>query len=198
MQTMVTNMMSTTDDPFDGASESLTFEDAYRLLFPRVLQYCLAHLTRERAEAEDIAAEAFGELQRKWDRIAPHCPETVTAFLYRTAYFKLQNRHRRAHDGTVALGDLPERYLAAPDCQPGGRLAVDAGVSLEVLLGEIRRCLSPRDHAIFQDMFVREESYEVVALRYGLSPVALRVRVCRMRKKLREALAAQYGSGARG
>lgn len=190
-------MWSTTYGPFNYTKGNLTFEDAYRLLLPRVLQYCLARLTRERAEAEDIAADAFFELQRKWDRISPHSPAMVLAFLYHTAYFKLQNRRRRC-DSASNWCDLPEECLVAEDCQPGGSLAVDADLRLEVLLNEIRRCLSPQDHAIFQAMFVREESPEVVARRYGLSPVALRVRVCRMRKKLREELAEQYGMGRRG
>lgn len=193
-------MRSTTPHPTDPArvDAGLTFEEAYRLLLPRVVRYCASRLTPEVAEAEDIASEAFLELQRKWEQISPHSVAVVTAFLFCTAYFKQQNRRRLGRHCPASLSDLPEERLATEDCRPGGLFSVDASLRLEALLSEIRHLLSPHDLAIFQELFLREETSEVVARRHGLTPVALRVRICRMRQRLRAALAEQYGTGKRG
>ena len=82
-----------------GPSEAIvgSGEAAFEVFFRGQTQSLYAHLcliTGNRAEAEELAQDAFLKVWEKWDRVADM--EEPIGYLYRTAMNLFRKRHRRA------------------------------------------------------------------------------------------------------
>jgi len=75
------------------AERAPTFEDFFHQEYAR-LYAALGLMTGNRAEAEELAQDAFLKLWERWDRVRRL--EDPTGFLYRTALNLARSRHRRA------------------------------------------------------------------------------------------------------
>ncbi len=84
------------DEPMDN--ELPTFEAFFEDQKGRVLRI-LSVITGSRAEAEDLAQEAFTRVLERWDTVA--AMEDPAGYLHRTAMNLFRNQYRRAR---VALG----------------------------------------------------------------------------------------------
>ena len=92
-----------------------TFESFFEDEKNRLLRV-LAVITGSRAEAEDIAQEAFTRVLERWDSVGEM--EDPTAYLYRTAMNGFRSEYRRAARAikrTVGIGPAVDVFQAVED-----------------------------------------------------------------------------------
>jgi RNA polymerase sigma factor (sigma-70 family) len=98
------------DEPMDN--EHPTFEEFFEDQKGRVLRI-LSVITGSRAEAEDLAQEAFTRVFERWEAVG--AMENPAGYLHRTAVNLFRNQYRRAR---VALGRMvglgPEQDVFKP------------------------------------------------------------------------------------
>ena len=159
----------------------MTFQELYETFFPDVFRFAL-WLTRNRAEAEDIAAETFVLAWARRDRFRT---ETLKAYLLaiaRNLFFKNRNRSGKNEELSDDLSDpSPD-----PQRQATARLDLERVSSALAQLPEIDR------HALF----LRSEHslpYAEIARVLEISEGAARVRIHRARRKLLEDPASPTG-----
>ena len=150
----------------------LSFQDLYEAYAPEVYRFAL-WLAGDSYDAEDITSETFA---RAWSHHADIRTETLKAYLFtiaRNAYLRQLRKGRRQ----AVLDD------DQPDPAPGPDRAV--GAHLEVLrVQRFLLTLPEIDRAAFVLRVQHELPYEEIARTLGVSKVAARVKVHRVRKKL--------------
>jgi RNA polymerase sigma factor (sigma-70 family) len=92
-----------------------TFESFFEDEMERLLR-ALSVITGSRAEAEDIAQDAFIRIFERWDQV--RTMENPTGYLYRTAMNRSRNEYRRASQAArrvVGLGADRDVFEAVDD-----------------------------------------------------------------------------------
>ena len=154
----------------------LSFEDLHEEYAPEVYRFAL-WLAGDTFEAEDITSETF---VRAWSRFDHIRTETLKAYRFTIAR-NIYLQHRRKGRRQVVLDD------AHPDPAPGPAELVES--RLEILrVQRLLQTVTEPDRAAFILRFQHELPYEEIARTIGVSVVAARVKVHRVRKKLVTAL----------
>jgi RNA polymerase sigma-70 factor (ECF subfamily) len=103
----------------------LAFDDAYRRIFPLILNKC-RRMIHDAAESQDLAQEVFVRLWRSRELIAD--PRALTAWLYRTCTRLAIDRARSRGRQDVALAAIAARGdgegTASPEQQSASRRAL--------------------------------------------------------------------------
>ena len=131
----------------------------------------LCLVTRSRAEAEEIAQEAYVRVWERWDRVA--AMEDPAGFLFRTAMNVFRSRYRRA---AIAL-----RRTVAPTPAPDD---IDAAVDRHVVLEALSE-LTPQQRAAVVLTSMYEYSSEDAGRLLGMRPSTVRSLAMRARANLR-------------
>jgi RNA polymerase sigma-70 factor (ECF subfamily) len=108
----VTDIRRTWKAPDEPLDEPPTFEEFFEEQKDRLLRI-LSVITGSRAEAEDLAQEAFTRVLTRWAEVA--VMEDPAGYLHRTAMNLFRNQYRRARVAlgrTVGLG--PEQDVFKP------------------------------------------------------------------------------------
>jgi RNA polymerase sigma factor (sigma-70 family) len=158
-------------------------ETTLRDLAPRLLRYGLAR-TGDHGLAEEVAQEALSALASRWRRFGP--PEAPQAFAFAIA----RRRAFRAAARRRLLAPLQALSLArANDHDPGPdpEQRVLQRAALARALGAIR-ALPARDREALLLVAAGSLAYEEAASLLGISVSALKMRVLRARRRLRELL----------
>ena len=150
------------------------FEAFYAGHLPRVVRAC-ALVLLDRAEAEDVAAEAFAGLWSHWGRIRGE--DHAGGYVFKTAMrLCSKRRHRAARE---VVGSVPERSSASED-------PTDRGSVIEALRAlplRQRQSVVLRDWAGF--------GTDEVARILGAKESTVRVHLARGRAALRELLSVE-------
>jgi RNA polymerase sigma factor (sigma-70 family) len=150
------------------------FEAFYAGHLPRVVRTC-ALVLLDRAEAEDVAAEAFARLWSRWGQI--HGEDHAGGYVFKTAMRLCSKRRRRASREVV--GQIPE--YGVPTADPDVRRVVMA--ALAGLPLRQRQSVVLRDWAGF--------GTNEVAGMLGAKESTVRVHLARGRAALRAALSVE-------
>lgn len=159
----------------DGARRR-QFEAAYRELYAPICGYVLRRV-REPEDAAEVIAETFATLWRRFDR-CPHGDE-LRPWLFGVARRVLANQ-RRGERRRSALGER----LAA-------NVEADAAIVPDEPPGELARAfasLSDSDRELLSLVAWEGLSREELAAALGTNRAAVRLRLHRARKRLRDAL----------
>ncbi len=156
------------------SDELMTFQELYETYFPDVFRFAL-WLTRNRTEADDVAAETF---VRAWARRDRFRTETLKAYLLAIArnIYLTQRRH---------AGRSEELFDEIPDTAPDPQRQATARLDLERVSNSLARMPEIDRHALF----LRSEHalpYAEIARVLEVSEGAARIRVYRARRKLLE------------
>jgi len=159
----------------DGARRH-RYEAAYRELYAPICGYVLRRV-REPEDAAEVIAETFATLWRRFDR----CPQgdELRPWLFGVARRVLANQRR----GERRRSALSERLAANVD--PGTALYPDEAP------GELARAfasLSDSDRELLSLVAWEGLTREELAVALGTSRAAVRLRLHRARKRLRDAL----------
>jgi RNA polymerase sigma factor (sigma-70 family) len=159
----------------DGARRQ-RFEAAYRELYAPICGYTLRRV-REPEDAAEVIAETFATLWRRFDR----CPQgdELRPWLFGVARRVIANQ-RRSERRRSALG---ERLAANVD--PGATIAPDEAPSE---LARAFASLSGSDRELLSLVAWEGLSRAELALALGTNRAAVRLRLHRARKRLRDAL----------
>jgi RNA polymerase sigma-70 factor (ECF subfamily) len=147
------------------------FADLYAAHAPRVLAFCLRRTTRD--FAEDALAETFAVAWRRRDDL----PREPLPWLLGVARKVLANQRRAASRRQA----LAQRLAAVPPIAPADTVGPPVVEALETLSAADREVLM----LTAWDGLSAAEAATVL----GCSPLAVRLRLSRARKKLRDALA---------
>lgn len=150
------------------------FEAFYAGHLSRVVRAC-ALVLLDRAEAEDVAAEAFARLWSQWGQI--HGEDHAGGYVFKTAMRLCSKRRRRS--AREVVGAVTERVASSPDADE--RLAIVAALA-ELPLRQ-RQSVVLRDWAGF-------ETPEVARM-LGTKGSTVRVHLVRGRQALRAALSVE-------
>jgi RNA polymerase sigma factor (sigma-70 family) len=162
----------------DQASFAAIFEQHHRA----VLAYCLRR-TRDAADAEDAAAEAFSiAWRRRWD-----LPPDPRPWLYGVARRVLANQRR----GGRRWAGLLDRLRRQPPEPITGRDT--AGPALDALA-----TLRDDDQELLRLLAWEELSHAEIAVALGISPNAVAIRLHRARQRYAQAYARLGGQRLKG
>jgi RNA polymerase sigma factor (sigma-70 family) len=150
------------------------FEAFYAGHLPRVVRAC-ALVLLDRAEAEDVAAEAFARLWSHWGQI--HGEDHAGGYVFKTAMrLCSKRRHLAARE---VVGDVPEREGGTED-------PTDRGAVLEALR---ELPLRQRQSVVLRD-WAGFETSEVSRI-LGTKESTVRVHLARGRAALRQILSVE-------
>jgi RNA polymerase sigma factor (sigma-70 family) len=150
------------------------FEAFYAGHLPRVVRAC-ALVLLDRAEAEDVAAEAFARLWSHWGQI--HGEDHAGGYVFKTAMrLCSKRRHRAARE---VVGQIPEY---------GGRTA-DPDVRHVVMAALAGLPLRQRQSVVLRD-WAGFDTSEVAGM-LGAKESTVRVHLARGRATLRAALSVE-------
>jgi RNA polymerase sigma factor (sigma-70 family) len=109
----VADLRSTWKAPDEAMdTEPAAFESFFEEQKERLLRI-LSVITGSRAEAEDLAQEAFTRMFERWDTVA--AMEDPAGYLHRTAMNLFRNQYRRARIGLArTVGLAPEQDVFKP------------------------------------------------------------------------------------
>lgn len=149
------------------------FSVLFRENYVFVLRYILSVL-QDKSMAEDVTQETFCEALRQYDKV--HNSENIKGWLVRTAWYKIKETERSLHRKDMCFGD-PER--------------ADAGIrdiSYEIKEAEIllNQTLTREESVCFMRRYFWGYSVRELANREGITENAMRVKLCRIKKKLNE------------
>jgi RNA polymerase sigma-70 factor (ECF subfamily) len=157
----------------------LTFHDLYASYAQDVYRFSY-WLTGDPVEAEDITSETF---IRAWTRFGSIRTETLKAYLLKIARNTYLEQLRKQRRQTT----LPDAW---PDPLPGPEQLAEDHAELE-MVQRILQNLPEIDRAAFILRVQQNLPYREIARVLGLSEVAARVKVHRVRQKLLRARASE-------
>lgn len=161
-------------DVLANPASRMDFESFYGTEHLRLFRALLL-ATGDRAEAEDVAHDAFVRLYERWDRVANM--ESPSAYLYVTAWNAYRNGLRRAARRAKRL--IVERD-EAEDHSSGVVLRSDLFRALSALSSKEREAIALIDYL----GLTSQEAGDAT----GARPDAIRARVHRARERLRKEL----------
>jgi RNA polymerase sigma-70 factor (ECF subfamily) len=117
----VTGLRRTWKAPDEPLDEPVTFDEFFEEQKDRLLRM-LSVITGSRAEAEDLAQEAFTRVLERWAAVA--AMEDPAGYLHRTAMNLFRNQYRRARVAlgrTVGLGPEQDVFKSVEDRDAAAR-----------------------------------------------------------------------------
>ena len=150
-------------------------QDVYRFAF---------YLTGNRSLAEDLAAETFSRAWIAWDRIRVGTVKAYLLMITRNLYRDLL-RHRPEVP-------LEKEWLLA-DTAPDPESVAVARSELDAVLVALRS-LPEAERSVLLMATAGNVPYDAIAVAFGITPAAVKVRVHRARVKLNAARSAQESS----
>ncbi|MDP9866686.1 MULTISPECIES: RNA polymerase sigma factor [Streptosporangium] len=171
--------------------EEKWFDWMFRTFYEPVWAYAARRVGL--AVADDIASCTFHTAWRKRHRIPRDDDRAVVAWLYRVAWGHVRNATRgecRRQRLAGLLRQLP------PDPPGGGSRDEEVRGAMETAMARLR----PKDGEVLRLHYWEDLAVEEIGRILGLTPNAVRVRLCRARLRLAESLRGMHlecGEGER-
>ena len=161
----------------------VTFAAIYEQYAQEVYRFAL-YLSGNRALAEDLAAETFSRAWVAWDRIRVGTVKAYLLMVTRNLYRDLLRKRPE-----VPLGEEWSPADTAPDPES----AAIARSELDAVLAALR-ALPETERSVLLMATVGNVPYDAIAVAFGITPAAVKVRVYRARVKLNAARSAKEQS----
>lgn len=149
------------------------FSVLFRENYIFVLRYILSVLP-DKSMAEDVTQETFCEVLRQYDKV--HSIENLRGWLVRTAWYKVKEMERRLHRKDTVFGDVERSDAGVCDRRYEVKEA-------EMLLHQI---LTREERVCFMRRYFWGYSVKELANCEGMTENAMRVKLCRIKKKVNE------------
>ena len=165
----------------------LTFDESYEIYRSRIERYFQAQFKYTLHDAEDLTAEVFIILYQKWNEFDSHEKSAISKFLYKTATNKATEfqRKQRNQPTICDLDDVPEENLAQPTKDLDHE---EENQKYKHYIDQIKAVLSPQERIIFEYMIDNDCDAHRAAQEFNTNVVNVRVRWCRIRKKITQLL----------
>ncbi len=149
------------------------FHEFYNDIFNKVYRYAYVIMKRE-AAAEDVAQETFFIAYEKWEEVKGH--PNPEGWLYKTAYNIITNYDRRFENHAMSLEELETEFVNAHAWE--GFREVDMRLTMDRLLDE-------DEQKLIMMHYYGGYSIAEIAKYMDVTEGTLRVRFCRIRKKMK-------------
>ncbi|MDO5699013.1 MAG: SigE family RNA polymerase sigma factor [Dermatophilus congolensis] len=159
-------------------SVEVSLDEFYERTYPRLVA-TLTLLTGSRADAEEIAQEAFIRLIPRWEKVRLY--EDPEGWLRTTARRLATSRWRRAVVAAKALPILASRS----DQRPGGETRSSSDVELDVDLARWLAKVTPAHREVLVLHHALDMSVEEIATELGISVGTVKSRLHRARAAVR-------------
>ena len=175
----------------------ITFDEAYVKYRSRIERYIQHQYGFSSHDAEEITAEVFIILISKWDEFDIHVESGVVKFLYRTAKNKAMeflNKQKR-RPNTCNL----EEYLCLKSNDNNNDEFIYIDFETEEkryheYINEIKNILSPKERITFEYIVEKKYHPSQIAIELKTTEINIRVRWCRIRKKIENSLPTILGN----
>lgn len=180
------------------AHDELSFPMFYKREYAQMLLYCLLLLRKysekkhepDRADAEDIVADAFTVLLSVWDTFFPHTEPVLTAWIQKTVKNKVYTflKNRAKSPPTVELQEWLEKEEERPEDgadEPPPDPEKDELLYIKYLAA-VRERLNKKQQRLFDCVIVRKKTAAEAARLLSMKENTVQVSLYRMRKKIRE------------
>ncbi|MCM1569222.1 MAG: sigma-70 family RNA polymerase sigma factor [Roseburia sp.] len=158
-------------NPTQSSEFSMLFQEHY--LF--ILRYLLSVLP-DKSIAEDVTQETFCEALRQYEKL--HNIENRRGWLVKTAWYKMKEMERRLHRRDVVLVDME---LADTGIR-------DRSYEIKELEMLLQQTLSREERMCFMRHYFWGYSVKELADWEGITENAMRVKLCRIKKKVNSKL----------
>lgn len=162
----------------EPVSVEVSLDEFYERTYARLVA-TLTLLTGSRAEAEEIAQEAFIRLIPRWEKVRLY--EDPEGWLRTTARRLATSRWRRAVVAAKALPILASRS----DQRPGGETRSSSDVELDVDLARWLAKVTPAHREVLVLHHALDMSVEQIAVELGISVGTVKSRLHRARAAVR-------------
>lgn len=149
------------------------FHEFYNDIFNKVYRYAYIIMKRE-AAAEDVAQETFFLAYEKWEEVKEH--PNPEGWLYKTAYNIIANYDRRFENHEMSLEELETEFVNAR--------ALDGFREVDMRL-TMGRLLDEDEQKLIMMHYYGGYSIAEIAKYMDVTEGTLRVRFCRIRKKMK-------------
>lgn len=166
---------------FGRSEQALT---AVQSKYGRLCSKISYNILQNREDAEECVNDAYLKL---WNKIPPERPTSLAAYICKVVRnislnkFTYNNAQKRGY--AVCIDELEECVSGTND--PEERFE---SKQLSAFIDEFLDSLDDKNHAVFMGRYWFGESLVDVGKRVGLNEGAVRVRLTRLRKKLRDFL----------
>lgn len=163
--------------------EDAAFDTLFRTYFPRLVDFAAATV-RERAVAEELAADVFLSVWRRRESWAPR--GSIAAYLYRAVRNLAQNhvRDRHAEQVRVATAAAELSALATDAEGPGIGGLGDREARIAAVWRAVDQLPETR-RAVVHLRWRGNLSFEEIAILLGTSPAAVKMQLSRALKTVR-------------
>lgn len=164
--------------------QEITFDDAYKMFHPKILQYCYHKTNNNMNIAEEISQEAFLALYLSWDKLYFHSKALIFSWLHKTAKNMLSKYFRQLKklSNTISYDEYFSQYQ---DIGVSDDNLENLDLSYEKYIEEIKKFLSPEDFQLFTYACIEKLSIIQISLLLNINFNTAKSRIRRMKSKLK-------------
>lgn len=170
----------------------MTFDQVYIKYRTQIERFLQRQHGCNEQDAQDITSEAFIVLHNKWDTIGTCDEDQIRSFLFRTAKNKSLElrRYQRKHPTPCNLESVSEQVsvdsMIYVDPKEEDKRYLD-------YIEQIKHKLDKKEFLTFEHLVINKQTPAQTAQELHISEINVRVRWCRIRKKLQKLLPEVFG-----
>ena len=170
----------------------MTFDQVYIKYRTQIERFLQRQYGCNEQDAQDITSEAFIVLHNKWDTIGTCDEDRIRSFLFRTAKNKSLElrKYQRKHPTPCNLESVSEQVsvdsMIYVDPKEEDKRYLD-------YIEQIKHKLDKKEFLTFEHLVINKQTPAQTAQELHISEINVRVRWCRIRKKLLKLLPEIFG-----
>lgn len=170
----------------------MTFDQVYIKYRTQIERFLQRQYGCNEQDAQDITSEAFIVLHNKWDTIGTCDEDRIRSFLFRTAKNKSLElrRYQRKHPIPCNLESVSEQVsvdsMIYVDPKEEDKRYLD-------YIEQIKHKLDKKEFLTFEHLVINKQTPAQTAQELHIREINVRVRWCRIRKKLQKLLPEIFG-----
>ena len=157
------------------------YTELFHLYHQSLINFCISKGVRPE-NVEDIVSEAFTRALAQSDLIISLVPQQQRAWLYSAVVRIIKENNARIPPAVFSEIENIENYIKSDDALEQYQSEEDFKEYTKQVYNELS---TKKERELFGLIFDQKIDYETISKKYNSSPVATRVMVSRLRKKLR-------------
>lgn len=170
----------------ENSADTIFFNQLCETYYTRIYRYCMVRL-HDAAGAEDLTQEVFVVAWTRRKDLMVH--ENPPGFLYVTAQNLTLARLRKQKKEPLPLSEDYDAPSLDGDAFAQWYREVDEKIDEGEYLAPILAALSPESLALYRDYYIAHRPLKEIAREQGVSEVALRMRLVRLRRRVKKLIA---------
>lgn len=150
-----------------------------------IQNYCRYHLSHDKNAAEECTQDTFSSVLKHIGTINDFTK--IRAYFYRTAdnYIKRYIKMSAQESKYISCHLDDDRYILPEPSYEENLTPYDTNAILAQMISKIFNSLTENDRKLYQAFFLKKKRIKVIAVEWSVSEDAIKVRLCRLRKKIK-------------